>query len=131
MRSIFPLLRCQGNLILLFLRCKTLCKTWKNTCEFHLSCWNHVCKLNEWYLIDCFYREFRVSTRIIIVKCRKFSASGRLLMALRAIFSRFKIFTLIRTLVICFFICHPPSRQRPILNVQKTFLWWPLDHWNS
>ena len=79
MRSIFPLSRCQRNLILLFSRYKTLCKTRKNTREFHLYCWDHVRKLNEWCSVDCFYREFRFFNQIMvrdycIVKCKKFSA---------------------------------------------------------
>ena len=24
----------------------------KNTCEYHLYCWNHVCKVNEWCLAN-------------------------------------------------------------------------------
>ena len=31
----------------------------KNTCEFNLHCWDHVCKVSEWCLVDCFNREFR------------------------------------------------------------------------
>ena len=34
--------------------------------KFHLFCWDHVCKVNEWYLVDCFHREFRVSTQIMV-----------------------------------------------------------------
>ena len=87
MRSIFPLSRCQRNLILLFSRYKTLCKTRKNTREFYLCCWDHVCKVNEWCLVDCFHREFKVPSQIMvrdyfIAKYKMFSACGRLLMAL-------------------------------------------------
>ena len=62
----------------------------KNTREFHLYCWDHVCKVNEWSLVDCFHREFKVSTQIMvrdycIAKCKRFSACDELLMALRAI----------------------------------------------
>ena len=46
MRSIFSLLQCQKNLILLFLQYETLCKTQKNTCEIHLYCCDHFCKVN-------------------------------------------------------------------------------------
>ena len=38
----------------------------KNTHEFHFCCWDHVCKVNEWCLIDCFYHEFKVSTQIMV-----------------------------------------------------------------
>ena len=91
MRSIFPLSRSQRNLILLFLRYKTLWKTRKNTREFLSYCWNHVCKVSEWYLADCLYREFWVSTQIMgrdycIAKCKTFSACGGLFMAFLAIF---------------------------------------------
>ena len=42
---------------------KTLCKTQKkNTCEFHLYCWDHICKVNKWCLFDCFHCKFRIST---------------------------------------------------------------------
>ena len=66
MRSNFPLPRCQTNFILLFLRYNTLCKTRKNTREFHLHCWDDVCKVNEWCLVDCFHCEVRVSTQIMV-----------------------------------------------------------------
>ena len=51
------------------------CKKRKNTREFHLYCWDHVCKVNEWCLVDFFLRKFRVSTQIVvrdycIVKCK-------------------------------------------------------------
>ena len=65
MWSIFPLSQCQRNLILLFSLYKTLCKTPKIIHEFHLCCWNHVCNVNEWYLLDCFHCKFRVSTQIM------------------------------------------------------------------
>ena len=96
MWSIFPLLWYQRNLILLFLRYKTLCKTRKNTREFHFYYWDHVSKVNEWCLVDWFImlRDY------CIAKCKTFSACGGLLMALLAIFfSQFKIFTLTRTLI--------------------------------
>ena len=79
MRSIFPLSQCQRNVILLFLRYKTLCKTRKNTCEFHLYCWDHVCKVNKWCFVDCF-------VDFCIGKCKTFSTCGRLLMCLQVIF---------------------------------------------
>ena len=61
------------------------------TCEFHLYCWDHVCKVNEWCLVDCFHREFRVSTQIKVCdyytpKYKHFCACGGLLMVLQAIF---------------------------------------------
>ena len=83
MRSIFPLLRCQRN-ILLFFWYKTRCKTRKNTCDFHLYCSNHVCKASKlcfanlgfvlkwWYAI--------IASR----NAKRFS---------RPFFSRFEIFT--------------------------------------
>ena len=51
----------------------------KHTNEFHLYCWNHVFKVNEWCLVDCFLHKFKVSNQIMvhsccIAKCKKFSA---------------------------------------------------------
>ena len=47
--------------------CNTkLCVNTKNTREFLLYCWNHVCKVNEWCLVEFFHREFRVSTQIMV-----------------------------------------------------------------
>ena len=98
MRSFFPLLQCQKNLILLFLRYKTLYRTHthththtQNIREFHLYCWDHVCKVNGWCLVDCFHCGFKVSIQIMvrdycIAKCKKFSTCSRLVMALWAIF---------------------------------------------
>ena len=94
------------EIILLSSRYKTLCKTRKNTREFHLYCCDHVCKVNEWYSVHCFHREFRVSTRIIvrdycIAKCKKFPVCGFYFPSVPSghFFSWFKIFTLIRTLI--------------------------------
>ena len=78
------------NLILLFSQYKTLCKTWKNTLEYHLYCWCLVCKVNWWCLIDCFHRQFRISTQIMV-----FDHCKGLLMTFWANFLWFKIFTLI------------------------------------
>ena len=66
MRPIFPLSQCQRNFMLLFSQYKTLCKTQKNTREFHLYCDDHVCKINEWCLFGCFHHKFRVSTQFIM-----------------------------------------------------------------
>ena len=71
---------------------KTLCKTLKNTREFHLYCWDHVCKVNELCLVDFFHGEFRISTQIMVrdycvAKCKK------------SFFPQFKIFTLVRILL--------------------------------
>ena len=68
-----------------------LCAKHEKTCETHLYCWDYVCKVNKWCLVDCFHREFRVSIQIMardscIAKCQTFSVCGRLLMALQAIF---------------------------------------------
>ena len=68
-----------------------LCAKLEKTCETHLYCWDYVCKVNKWCLVDCFHREFRVSIQIMardwcIAKCQTFSVCGRLLMALQAIF---------------------------------------------
>ena len=30
------------------------------TCEFNLYYWDHVCKVNEWCLVDCFHHKLRV-----------------------------------------------------------------------
>ena len=32
----------------------------------HLCCCDHVCKVNEWCLGDCFHHQFRVSTKIMV-----------------------------------------------------------------
>ena len=68
-----------------------LCAKLEKTCETHLYCWDYVCKVNKWCLVDCFHREFRVAIQIMardccIAKCQTFSVCGRLLMALQAIF---------------------------------------------
>ena len=65
---------------LLFLQYKPLCRICKNTCEFHLYCWDHVCKVNEWCLGDCFHVEFRASSQALlhnycIRKCKKLCLS--------------------------------------------------------
>ena len=39
---------------------------YEKTGEFHLYCWDHVCKVNELCLVDCFHREFRASTQIMV-----------------------------------------------------------------
>ena len=103
MQSIFRLSWYERNLIVLFLWYKTLCKTQKKTLEFHLYCRDYVYKANRWCLVDCFHGEFGVSTQIkvsnyCISKCKMFSTCDGLLVALWAIFLRFKIFTSIRTL---------------------------------
>ena len=36
----------------------------KKTREFYLYCWKQLCKINEWYLVGSFHREFRVSTQM-------------------------------------------------------------------
>ena len=56
----------------------------KNTWEFHLYCWDHVWKVNECCLVDCFRCKSRVSIQILIrnycnAKCIKYSACDRLL----------------------------------------------------
>lgn len=84
-------LQYQINPVLLFLWYITLCKTWKNTPEFHLHCWDHVCKVNELCLVEHFHRKFRISTQIMvheycIRKCKKCSVYYRLLITLQAIF---------------------------------------------
>ena len=68
-----------------------LCAKLEKTCETHLYCWDYVCKVNKWCLVDCFHREFRVSIQIMardscIAKCQTFLVCGRLLMALQVIF---------------------------------------------
>ena len=64
-----------------------LCTKHEKTREFHSYYWDHICKVNESYLVNCFHREFRASTQIMvrnycIAKC------SRLLVALRANFFR-------------------------------------------
>ena len=41
----------------------------KNLREFHLYCWDHVCKVNEWCLVDCFHRKFWAFTQKMIRDC--------------------------------------------------------------
>ena len=58
-----------------------MCKTRQNTREFHLYCWDHICKVNEWFSVDGFNPDFRVSTQIMvcnhcITKCKMFPACG-------------------------------------------------------
>ena len=80
MRPIFPLSQCQRNLILPFYQ---LCTKHEITFEFHLYYWDHVCKVNEWCLVDYFHCEFRVSTEIMAydccTKCRMLSAHSELI----------------------------------------------------
>ena len=80
---------CQRNLILLFLRYKTSCKTRKNTwIPFILL---ESCLYGKWMVFSCLHCKFRVSTQIIrqdycITKSKKFSTCGGLLMTFRTIF---------------------------------------------
>ena len=73
----------------------------KKKCEFHLYCWDHVCKVNELCLVGCFHRKCRVSTQIMVhnycikMICKNFSTCDRLLMKGWTIFVGFKVFTLI------------------------------------
>ena len=75
MWSIFPLLWCQRNLILLFLWYKILCKTHKKHTWIPFILLGQVFKLNEWCLVDCFDHKLRVSTQIMVnycnAKCKK------------------------------------------------------------
>ena len=32
------------------------------TVSMELNIWDYVCKVNEWCLVGCFHREFRIST---------------------------------------------------------------------
>ena len=83
---------CNAKEISFYYFCDTeLCGKHQKTCEFHLYYLDHVCKVNEWCSVDCFYHKFRVSTQIMvhdgcITKCKGFSTCCRLLMALQAIF---------------------------------------------
>ena len=43
-----------------------LCAKHEKTREFHLYRWDHDCKVNEWCLVDCFHREFKVPTQIMV-----------------------------------------------------------------
>ena len=45
------------------LRYKTLNKT-RNRREFHLYCCDHVCKVNEWFLVNSSYREMQKVFRL-------------------------------------------------------------------
>ena len=51
------------NFILIFSWHKASCKTHTKKHEFHLYCWNHVCKVNDWCLVYCFNHKFRVSAQ--------------------------------------------------------------------
>ena len=67
-----------------------LCAKHEKTGEFHLHCWDYVCKVNEWCLVDCFHHQLRVCTQIMvcgycIAKSKKFSSRSGLLMSLWAI----------------------------------------------
>ena len=77
----------------------------QKTCEFHLYCWDHICSVNEWCLVDCFHCKFKVSTQIMvcnycIANCKKFCACGSQwrLMALQTILLWFIKFVLITNL---------------------------------
>ena len=75
----------------------------KNICEFYLFCWNHVCKVSEWCLVDFFHFEFMNSTQIMVhgyymAKCKKFSACSRLLMVFLTFFLWFRLYMVIWTL---------------------------------
>ena len=99
MRSIFPLWDAKEISLYYFHDTKLCAKLEKA----HENCWDHVCKVNEWCLVDCLHCEFKVSSQIMvrdycIAKCKRFSASGGLLMTLWVIFFLFKIFTLFGTL---------------------------------
>ena len=59
-----------------------LCAKHEKTCEFHSYCWDHVCQVNEWCLVECFHHKFRVSTQIMvhnycITKYKMFSTCDR------------------------------------------------------
>ena len=46
--------------------------------------WDHISKVNEWCLVDCFHHEFRLSIQIMvyddfIAKCKRFFVCGWLL----------------------------------------------------
>ena len=58
------------------------------TCEFNLYYWDHVCKVNEWCLVDCFHRKLRV-----------FPPATGFQWPFGPFFLWFKIFTLIPTLL--------------------------------
>ena len=73
MRSNFPLLRCpRKSYFTIFVIHDFMQNTIR---EFHLYCWDHICKVNEWCLVDCFHREFRVSTYAIIVQSNLYKAT--------------------------------------------------------
>ena len=64
-----------------YFRDTKLCAKHEKTREFHLYFWDHVCKVNELCLVDCFHREYKVSNQIIvrdycIAKRKTFSACG-------------------------------------------------------
>ena len=42
----------------------------KNSQEFFLYCWDHVCKVNERCLVDCFHPKFRVQKWYVIIASR-------------------------------------------------------------
>ena len=61
-----------------------LCAKHEKTREFHLYRWDHDCKVNEWCLVDCFHREFKVPTQIMV---RDYCiAKYKMLMSFRTIF---------------------------------------------
>ena len=70
--------------------------TKKNTSEFHLFCWDHVCKINEW----CFHHKFWDSTQIMV-------ATWLLYHKMQKVFclSQFKIFVNLNPELMLFLFC--------------------------
>ena len=118
-------------------------------CEFHVKknkakqnkkhvnsiyCLDHVCKTNEWCLVDCCHGEIRVSTQkwyvVIASQNANSSACDGLLMVLQAIFLRFKIFTLIRFLSYRTMLnCKQHKIYSPVI-IQKNG-WWDIKMANN
>ena len=85
MRSIFYYRNAREISFYYFCNTK-LCAKHEKTHEFYLYCWDHVCKVNEWSLVDCFCHGFRVSLQIMvcnycITTCKTPTTCSRLLMA--------------------------------------------------
>ena len=103
-----------------------LCAKHEITYEFHLHCWDHVCKVNEWCLVDYFHRGFRVSTEIMVydycTKCRTISAHSELIWTIILARSVKLSFTNIWFLCLNFVGCKPflESKRIPFASSLET-----------
>ena len=109
-QSTFLLLWCQRNLILLSSLHK-ICAKHEKTSEFHLYCWNHICKVYKWMVFSWLFPS-QICGFYSIIVCNWFSDVFRGYrkatlgcngyMTLGTIFLQFKVFTIIWTLLLLF-----------------------------